>query len=193
MAFPQISLSLHLHTKALPLTDGRVWRGTALALVGVVTLLLLIVFGMEFIMGGNDRAARLWQGGVPRLILALLPLGLGITFLFLALQGKEVSVYFLDKDGAHLQTWHKPSKIKSWARLQSADREKDVAQADGTTMHLSQERHIRWADVQAVKYQPQRAAIQLFHTPHCAPLILRLPSEEYEAAAAYVGKNCKGK
>ena len=178
---------------ARPLADGRIWRGAALALLTVTALLMLLVFGLEYIMGGNGRTANLWQGGVPRMILALPLLGIGVTFLFLALQGEEVSVYFLDKDGAHLQTWHKPSRVKSWARLQSADRTRDVPQQDGTIMHLSQERHMLWKDVQAVKYLPNRAAIRLYHTPHCAPLVLKLPSDEYEQARKYVEKNCKGK
>ena len=177
----------------IPLTDGRIWRSAALSLLAVAVLLLIAVLGMEFILGGAEQAARLWRGGVPRLIAALLPLGIGVVFLFLALQGREVNVYFLDRDGAHMQTWHAPSLVKSWARLQSADRAKDVPQQDGTVMHLSQARHIRWADVQAVKYHPQRASICLYHTPHCAPMILRLPSGEYDLAAAYVGKYCKGK
>jgi len=47
--------------------------------------------------------------------------------------------------------------------------------------------------VQSVKYKPGKAVILLYHTPYCAPMVLRLPAEEYELAAAYVGKYCKGK
>ena len=176
-----------------PLLDGRIWLSTFLVLLCVAALLLLIVFGLEFIMHGSERTAQLWQGSVFRLILALVPLGMGVMFLVLLLQGKEANVYYLDRDGAHQQTWHRPSFIRSWARLQSADPGKNVPQQDGTVMHLSQERHIRWEDVQAVRYVPQRAAIRLYHTPHCAPMILRMPGNEYELAAAYVGKYCKGK
>ena len=75
----------------------------------------------------------------------------------------------------------------------SYDKSKDVPQQDGSVMHLSQERHMLWQDVQSVKYKPGKAVIQLYHTPHCAPLVLRLPPEEYDLAAAYVGKYCKGK
>ena len=60
-------------------------------------------------------------------------------------------------------------------------------------MHLSQERHLMWRDVQAVQYKPGKAVIALYHTLHIAPLLLRLPPEEYELAKAYVGKYCKGK
>ena len=60
-------------------------------------------------------------------------------------------------------------------------------------VHLSQERHLLWKDVAQVQYRPARAVIALYHTPHIAPLVLRLPPEEYELAKAYVGKYCKGK
>ena len=44
-----------------------------------------------------------------------------------------------------------------------------------------------------MKYKPGSAAIHLYHTPHLAPMVLKLPANEYELAAAYVGKYCKGK
>ena len=176
-----------------PLTDLRLWRGAVLVLLSVTALLLLIVFGLEFMMHGNAQATALWQGRVPRLIFVLIPLGIGVMLLMLLLQGPEINMFVLDKDCAHQLTWHKPSVIKSWARLQTADRKRDVRQQDGTVMRLSQERHMRWEDVVAVKDLPHRSVIRLYHTPHCAPMILRLPSEEYDLAAAFVGKNCKGK
>lgn len=155
--------------------------------------MLALVFGLEAMVSGSVQVARLWAGSLPQAIFAVLPLGLAATFLALFLQGREVIVYVLDPRGAHLQTWHEPSRLKSWARLQSADPGRDVPQQDGSVMHLSQERHCLWADVQAVKYKPGRAAIYLYHTPHIAPMVLRLPPDEYDVAAAYVGKYCKGK
>ena len=177
----------------MPLADGLTWRSTFFVLLSVAALLLALVFGLEFIVRGSADTAQLWQGRVPQLILALIPIGMGVMLLLLLLQGREVNVYYLDKDGAHQQTWHKPSRVKSWARLQSADRRRDVRQQDGSMMRLSQERHIRWQDVMTVQYLPQRSVIRLYHTPHCAPLILRMPGGEFNLAAAYVRKYCKGK
>jgi len=178
---------------SVPLADGRIWRGALFALLTVTALLLILIFGLEYMTGGAAAASVLWQGALPRAIFAILPLGLVLTFLFLLMQGREVIVFVLDPQGAHLQTWHQPGKIKSWARLQSADPGKNVPQQDGSVMHLSQERHMLWQDVQSVKYRPQSAAIALYHTPRCAPMVLKLPAQEYELAAAYVGKYCKGK
>ena len=177
----------------VPLSDGRLWRGALYTLLGVSALLFAVILGLEALLRDAASAQRLLQGGLPRLIAALAAMGLALVFLFLALQGREVNVYVLDPQGAHLQTWHTPQKWKSWARLQSADPEKNVPQPDGSVMHLSQERHLMWRDVQSVRYQPDRAAIYVYHTPHCAPLILKLPAGEFDLAAAYVGKYCKGK
>ena len=176
-----------------PLMDGRAWRAALTALTSAALLLMAVVFGMEAAINGGEAAGVLFRGSTPRMIIALVPVGMAVTFLFLLLQGQEVDVFKLDAQGAHLRTWHGPQKWKSWARLQSADPEKNIQQQDGSIMHLSQERHLLWKDVQAVRYKPGKAAIALYHTPHCAPLVLKLPAEEYELAAAYVGKYCKGK
>lgn len=176
-----------------PVMDGRVWRAALTALLSAAALLLAVVFGMETAVNGSAAAGILFRGSTPRMILALVPVGLAITFLFLILQGQEVDVFKLDVQGAHLRTWHGPQKWKSWARLQSADPRKNVPQQDGSVVHLSQERHLLWKDVAAVQYRPAKATIAIYHTPHIAPLVLRLPPEEYELAKAYVGKYCKGK
>lgn len=177
----------------VPLADGRAWRGALYALLAVTGLLLALIFGLELLLSGSYIASLVWNSPVSTYIFAVLPLGLALTFLFLLWQGREVVIYILDRQGAHLQTWHEPSRIKSWARLQSADPRLDIPQADGSVMHLAQERHMLWGDVQSVKYRPGRGVIYLYHTPHCAPMALRLPASEYETAAAYVAKYCKGK
>ena len=176
---------------SVPLANARIWRGAFFSLLGAAALILAVVLGLESIFSGPNQALRLLQGNLIRVTLALIPVGLAVVFLFLLVQGREVNMFILDNWCAHQQTWHGPQKWKSWARLQSADREKDIQQQDGSVMHLSQERHIRWKDVQDVKFLPQRASIRLYHTPHCAPLILQLNPEEYSLAEAYVKKYCK--
>ena len=160
---------------------------------GIVALLLGGVFGLEAMLSSRQNVNLLWNSGLPQLIIAILPVGILLSFLVLTVQGREVIVYVMDAQGCHLQTWHQPGLMKSWARLQCRDRHKDILQPDGTVMHLSQERHMLWQDVQSVKYQPGKACILLYHTPHCAPMQLRLPPEEYDPAAAMVQKYCKSK
>ncbi len=177
----------------LPLTDSRTWRGILLTLVLACVLCFLLLIGLDALLLGPSGASRVLQGNLPALIFSILPLGLMIAFLFLYLQGRETLVFVLDPRGAHLQTWHEPSRKKSWARLQTADASRDVPNPAGSMMHLSQERHMLWQDVQSVQYKPHQSLILLYHTPHCAPMVLRLPQAEYEMAAAYVSKHCKGK
>lgn len=178
---------------ALPLADGRIWLSVLGALAAVVALMLALVFGLEALLSGNLKTAQLWAGPLPTYIFSVLPLGLMAAFLCLLWQGREMVVFILDKSGAHLQTWHEPSLIKSWARLQSADHARDIPQPDGAVLHLAQERHMLWKDVQNVRYSPNKGVICLYHTPHCAPMVLRMPEGEYENAAAFVGKYCKNK
>ena len=177
----------------LPIADGRAWLSALYALLAAAGLLILLIFGLELLFSGVEKTVNLWQGDLLSVILFILPLGLLLVSLFLLLQGKETAVYILDSQGAHLQTWHKPSRIRSWARLQSAEPWKDASQPDGTVVHLSQERHLLWSDVQHVRYSPRNNSILIYHTPHCAPLPLRMPPEEYELAAYYVKKYCKNK
>lgn len=176
-----------------PLTDGRVWKGVLLTLAVVAGLAFLVLIGVDALLLGPSGASRVMQGNLPALIFALLPIGLLAAFLFLYFQGKEILVYVLDPQGAHLQTWHEPSRLRSWARLQTADTSLDVPNQNGVMMHLSQERHMLWQDVQAVQYKPHQSLVLLYHTPHCAPMALRLPQAEYEGAANYVARYCKGK
>ncbi|MBR1585486.1 MAG: hypothetical protein IJ662_08110 [Clostridia bacterium] len=178
---------------SVPLADGRVWKSILYALLSVAALLLVVIFGLEALTSDAAKVNRLWNSALPRMIILVIPLGLAVSFVFLMAQGREVIVYVLDPQGAHLQTWHPPSRVKSWARLQSADPDRNIPQQDGSVMHLSQERHMIWGDVQSVRYRPRNAAIYIYHTPHLAPMVLKLPPEEYETAAAYVGKYCKGK
>ena len=178
---------------SVPLADGRTWKGIFYTLLAVAALLLAVVFGLESLTSDGGKVAQLWNSAVPRMIILILPMGMLVAFLFLLAQGREVIVYVLDPQGAHLQTWHQPSRIKSWARLQSADPRQNIPQQDGSVMHLSQERHMIWNDVQSVRYKPRNAAILIYHTPYLAPMVLKLPPDEYEMAAAYVGKYCKGK
>lgn len=177
----------------LPLSDGRIWKSILLTLLVVIALCMIVLFGLQALMIGNSSVTAMWQGNLPALIFSILPIGLLVSFLVLFLQGKEILVYVLDPKGAHLQTWHEPSLKKSWARFQTADESLDVPNQNGQAMHLSQERHMIWTDVQRVRYKPSSGQILLYHAPNIAPMVLRLTKQEYETAAAYVGKYCKGK
>ena len=176
----------------VPLSDGGTWLGALKVTFLLAALLFLLVFGAEALLSGTDRVMALLSSGLPGVICALIPVSLLLTLLFLALQGREILVYALDVQGAHVQVWHAASRIRCWARLQSARLEEAVPQQDGGALLLSQVRHMLWKDVRQVRYAPRKGEIRLYHTPRLAPMVLRLPAEEYETAEALVKKYCKG-
>ncbi len=175
-----------------PVADGGTWLRVLIVLIVVTLLVFALVFGMEAVSSSSDKVQALMNSSLLSTVLTVPLIGFAVALLDLILQGGEVSVFVLDGSGAHLATWHKPSFVKSLARLQAADPAADIPQPDGSIMHLSQERHMLWADVHSVRYRPHRGQILLYHTPHCAPMILCLPAEEYEGAAAYVQRKTKG-
>ncbi len=178
---------------SLPLADSRAWKTTLLSLLGAAALLLAAVFGLEAMFGGPARVTLLLNSSFIWVTLSFAAVGQAVAVLFLLIQGRETNVFTLDAQGAHQHTWHAPRKWKSWARLQSADPSKDIAQHDGTVMHLSQARHMLWQDVADVQYRPERSMILLYHTPRFAPMALKIPAGEYEEAERWVAKRCKGK
>lgn len=177
--------------RRVPISDGGAWARVLIALGVVTALVFALVFGVEAVVSSGDKMQALMNSDLLSKLLTVPLILLALFLLLLALQGSEVIVYVLDGSGAHLATWHKPSALKSLARLQSPDPAADIPQPDGKVMHLSQERHMLWADVHSVRYHAGRGQILLYHTPHCAPMILCLPAEEYEAAAAYVQRKTK--
>lgn len=177
--------------KRVPVADGGVWRGVFVVLLAVTALVFALVFGVEALSSSGDKVQALLKSDLLSAVLTVPIVGFALALADLFLQGGEVSVYVLDGGGAHLATWHKPSLVKSLARLQSPDPAADIPQPDGSVMRLSQERHTLWNDVHSVRYLPKRGQILIYHTPHCAPMTLCLPADEYDAAAAYVQKKCK--
>lgn len=177
----------------LPLSDSGTWFSVLSISALIALLLFLILFGAEFFMTGLQQMTALFSTNLPAVLFALIPLSLCIACIVLTLQGREILLYALDMQGAHLQTWHDASRIKCWARLQLMKPEDAVPQQDGTQLIMAQVRHMLWKDVRQVRYSPRKGEIRLYHTPHIAPMVLRLPPEEYEGCEALVKKFCKGK
>ena len=179
--------------RRLPLTDGSVWL-FAFAIGCTVSLLLFVIlFGAEFFLTGTDKMTALFATNLPMLVLAIIPLVLLITGLMLALQGKEVLFYSIESYGVILRTWHGASRIKCWARLCGAKMDHVMEDENGQGVIMAYERVTLWKDVKQVRYFPRRAEIRLYHAAHLAPMVLRIPQEEYQAAETLVKKFCKNK
>ncbi len=174
----------------VPGADAGTWRSVArgiLLAAAVLTggLVLLERFqssqqDFENHLGGILSTAAILTAGVFAIAAALL-----------LLQGREEIRYTLDMTGAHLQTWHRASYLRSWARLQSARMDRAIPSRDGSRYVISEERHIRWKDIHEIKYVPSAGVIKLYHVRHLAPFILRIPDEEYDTAEAIVKKHTR--
>ncbi len=177
-------------TVRVPAADGAAWRSLILVLLLCTALLALLLLGAERLM---NTAAHFQQvyGSILTLTLLAPLVGLLIGAAALLLQGREEIRYSLDTTGAHTQTWHRFSHIRSWARLQGTSSADAVEATDGTKFVMSDERHILWQDVNEIKYSPASGTIRLYHTPHLAPLTLRIPPDEYETAELIVKKYAK--
>ena len=178
-------------TVRIPLTDAGVWKSIALVLAIVTVLLCAILFGLERIFNTKAEFSALLNGQLLTLILTVPFAGVGISFLFLTLQGREEVRFFLDQQGAHTQVWHRASRLRSLGRLQASRLNDTVSSNDGTKYILADERHMLWADVNEIRYLPSSGLIRLYHIPHFAPLVLRIPPEEYDIAEAIVKKYAK--
>lgn len=175
----------------LPVSDGRIWSGILKTLLGVAAFAFAVAMGMEYVYGGANGMNALLDSSFPALTVLVLPLGLAVSFFFLLAQGKEDHVYVLDPKAAHVQVWHEKTWIKCLARLQTAVGGQDQQREDGTLMHVSQERHFMWQDLNAVRYCPEKGQILLYYSAHCGPFVLRVPQDEFETAANYVARHFK--
>ena len=174
----------------VPMSDTAAWKTVFIVLLIVSVGMFAILFLGETLLGDISRALKLFTNGTAAGCMMILPAGLALQFLLFLVQGREILVYCLDSRGAHMQTWHRSGRLRSWARLQRAH-EEDAIEGDLDDMSLlSQVRSILWNDVRAVTLMPARGEIRLYSSSRLAPFTLRLPDEEYETAQRLVKKYC---
>lgn len=174
----------------VPLGDTASWKTAFILLLAASVGMFFILFLGETLLADTEAALRLFSNGTAAGCLMILPAGLAFQFLLFLLQGREILVYCLDPRGAHMQTWHKAGRIRSWVRLQRSH-ESDAIPSGGEMSLLSQTRSILWNDVHSVTLMPARGEIRLYSSSRLAPFILRLPDEEYEIAERLVKKYCR--
>ncbi len=175
----------------VPLSDTASWKTAFIVLLAAALGMLLFLVIGESLLGDPTRALQLFTNGTAAACLMTVPAGLSLQFFLFVLQGREILVYCLDPRGAHMQTWHKAGRVRSWARLQRPREQDAVPDESGEMSVLSQTRTVLWSDVRAVTLMPARGEIRLFSSSRLAPFILRLPDEEYENAERLVKKNCR--
>ncbi len=174
----------------VPGADAGTWRSVA---GGVLLAALLLGGGLVLLerLQSTQADFELHVSGILSAVAILAAVCFLLAGALLMLQGREEIRYTLDMTGAHSQTWHRASYLRSWARLQSARMETAILSRDGSKYVVSEERHIRWQDIHEIKYVPSAGMIKLYHVRHLAPFILRIPDEEYDTAEAIVKKHAK--
>ncbi len=175
----------------VPMSDTASWKTAFAVLLTASVGMFILLFLGESLLGGTSRALALFSNGTAAGCMMLLPVGLLLQFLLFLIQGREILVYCLDSGGAHMQTWHKAGRLRSWARLQRSHEKEALPQDNGEMSLLSQTRSILWRDVRSVTLMPARGEIRLFSSSRLAPFTLRLPDEEYETAERLVKKYCR--
>jgi len=179
-------------TVRVPGADTGAWR-SAITVIGIVALLLLTGLLVLERLTNTDRNLAAASGIIISSVAVCAVIAILVVALAFALQGREEIRFTLDMEGAHTQTWHRAGYLRSWARLQHADMKSAVRSRDGTYYVKCEERHILWRDVNQTRYSPASGTIRLYHTPHLAPFVLRLPPEEYAMAEALVKKHSKNR
>ncbi|MBQ8082089.1 MAG: hypothetical protein IJ240_09375 [Clostridia bacterium] len=177
-------------TVRVPVADIGAWKNAGVVVLVTCVVLLAVLLTAERLMSTSASFAATSGSLIAAVILALL-IGIALVFGLLALQGREEVRYSLNMEGACMQTWYRASRLRAWARLQHVDMGNTVAAADGVRYFMADERRMAWQDVNEIKYSPSTGTIRLYHTPHLAPFVLRLPPEEYDTAEAIVKKYTK--
>ena len=172
----------------VPASDTLTWKVVMAYLC--ITVLLILVLTLLFCLIG--AATEQFVGILPY-VLGILPVGALLVLVDLLLQGRESVWYTLESTGVSIRHWHKPSRIRSWSRLQAYDEKEICPQPDGSLLVVSKEVTVSWKDICRVKFNPKAGRIELFHTPHIAPVVLCIPAGDYEYAENLVKKACKGK
>ena len=175
----------------VPVADASAWRSALWVLLLTAALLFLLLFGAERLMSSSVKFDSVLGSQLTTYVLLVPVAGLALLFLALSLQGREEIRYSLDTTGAHLQVWHRASRVRSLARLQAPRLSDAVLGQDGMKYTLADERHMLWQDVNEIKYSQGAGLIRLYHTPHLAPFQLRIPAEEYDTAEAIIKKYTK--
>ncbi len=175
----------------VPLSDTASWKTAFIVLLTASVGMFILLFLGETLLADTSRALQLFTNGIAAGCLMLTPVGLILQFLLFLLQGREILVYCLDGRGAHMQTWHRAGRLRSWARLQRSHEKDAIPDESGGMTLLSQTRTVLWSDVRSVTLMPARGEIRLFSSSRLAPFTLRLPDEEYENAERLVKKYCR--
>ncbi len=150
----------------VPFRDWNSWNQPVRILVPLFVLTLVLVFSLEYLLGGNEEVLRLSQGGFLHSALILLALSFLFTGAVLLLRGADVLDCSCDSQGIHMEIYlPRPTPLKLLARFRSPDL---TPGEDGMVFIESQD--VAWNSVTRVQLWPETTSILIYHGAACLTL-----------------------
>lgn len=177
----------------VPLADiarvGAVFRLPLMAL----SLLIVVMFIMEYILSGANAVAFLTGSGILPALVQVYFGSVVLALLILALQGRENVQYVLDPKGALKRTWITPTRLHCWARGIRYDTRAIQRNADGLPFLMAHEEYLVWQDAGRFVLRPRAGRINLYRPYAFLFMSMHIPRESYEGAAAMVAAKVRQK
>ena len=144
-----------------PVRDWLCWNEIMRVLLPAGLAVLLAVLLAEWLSGGTEALEKLLGAGFLPTLAALLLCTVGIVGLVLALRGKELADYVVDRRGVHETRYlPHPTALKMLLRFRSPAAA-DAAGEDPPLVRLG-EREIAWKDVARVQLWPEKCTILIY-------------------------------
>ena len=136
-----------------PVADWMCWNAVMRWLLPAGLAVLVLALALEGLSGGAEAIEKLFRGGFPLVLLALL------------LQGKELIDYVVDSRGVHATRYlPAPTPLKLIARLKSPARMNQLDPEAETQVLCLEERDLPWREVARVQLWPEKCYL-LFYAP----------------------------
>ena len=149
----------------VPVRDWMSWNAILRWLFPAGLTVLLLALALEGISGGLSAVEKLFQGSFPLTLGLMLSGILLIVFLFLLLQGKELTDYVIDSRGVHAVRYlPDPTPLKLLVRLKSPRLLDQMDPEAKTPLVRLGEWDLPWRAVARVQLWPEKCYI-LFYAP----------------------------
>ncbi len=163
------------------------------ALLMALTLLIVVMFLLEFLRTGAGAVNFLTGSGILPALVQVFFLALGAALLVLLLQGRENVQYALDPKGVLKRTWITPTRLNCLARGIRYDKRAIQHNADGVPFLMAHEEYLTWQDTSRYTLRPHSGRIKLYRPYSFVFMTLYIPRESYEGAAAMITAKVKMK
>ena len=146
----------------VPVRDWLLWNEIMRVLLPAGLAVLLLVLLAEGLSGGTQALERLLRSGFPAALAGLLAAAVGLIFLILLLQGRELTDYVADSRGIHETRYlPRPTALKLILRLRPPRLLRETEGQEIPLVRLG-EKSIAWKDVARVQLWPEKCVILVY-------------------------------